>query len=99
MQIAPALWRGMTLGIQQGVQMRVLLCPRLPSDGWSSHVRTKLLPSCCLAEAVKAAVSGWGERQLDELEAEERLAFACEKAPTSDPVIEKASPSLVECSL
>ncbi len=41
------------------------------------------------AEAVKAAVAGWGERQLDELEAEDRLAFACEKAPTTDPVIEK----------
>ena len=41
------------------------------------------------ADAVKAAVSGWGERQLEELEAEDRLAFACEKAPTTDPVIEK----------
>lgn len=37
-------------------------------------------------EAVAAAVGAWGERQLEELEAEERLAFACEKAPTSDPV-------------
>ena len=40
-------------------------------------------------EAVKAAVAGWGERQLQELEAEERLAFACEKAPTDDPIISK----------
>ncbi|PSC72357.1 translocase subunit chloroplastic [Micractinium conductrix] len=41
------------------------------------------------SEAVKAAVAGWGERQLQELEAEERLAFACEKAPTDDPIISK----------
>ena len=41
------------------------------------------------AEAVKAAVAGWGQRQVDELEAEERLAFACEKAPTEDPVLLK----------
>ena len=32
---------------------------------------------------------GPGERQLPELEAEDRLAFACEKAPTQDPVIAK----------
>ncbi len=36
-------------------------------------------------------MSSWGARQLEELEAEERLAFACEKAPTDDPVISKAS--------
>ncbi|KAI3428100.1 hypothetical protein D9Q98_006483 [Chlorella vulgaris] len=41
------------------------------------------------SDAVAAAVAGWGERQLDELEAEERLAFACEKAPSTDPVIDK----------
>lgn len=39
-------------------------------------------------DAVDAAVAAWGERQLDELTAEERLAFACEKAPTTDPVVE-----------
>jgi preprotein translocase subunit SecA len=38
-------------------------------------------------EATAAAVGAWGERQLDELEAEERLAIACEKGPTSDPVV------------
>ncbi|KAL4443549.1 hypothetical protein ABPG75_011286 [Micractinium tetrahymenae] len=41
------------------------------------------------SDAVKAAVEGWGARQVEELEAEERLAFACEKAPTDDPVISK----------
>lgn len=82
-----------------------LLLPMLDQTGsWSSrhcnrNQAAALLLPCCPTEAVKAAVSGWGERQLDELEAEERLAFACEKAPTSDPVIEKASPGLVECSL
>ena len=28
----------------------------------------------------------WGERGIPELEAEDRLAFACEKAPTEDIV-------------
>lgn len=40
-------------------------------------------------EAVDAAIQTWGAGQLDELEAEERLAFACEKAPTEDPVVKK----------
>ncbi len=40
-------------------------------------------------EAVDAAVQTWGSGQLDELDAEERLAFACEKAPTDDPVVQK----------
>lgn len=48
-----------------------------------------LTPPPVDAEAVKAAVAGWGQRQVDELEAEERLAFACEKAPTEDPVLLK----------
>ena len=34
-------------------------------------------------------MAGWGQRQVDELEAEERQAFACEKAPTEDPVLLK----------
>jgi hypothetical protein len=50
-----------------------------------------LLPAASPTEAVAAAIAGWGERQLEELEAEERLAFACEKAPSTDPVIDKAS--------
>ena len=36
---------------------------------------------------VQAAVGAWGQRGLLELEAEERLAVACEKSPTQDPVI------------
>ena len=35
---------------------------------------------------MEAAVAAWGERAISELEAEDRLAFACEKAPTEDPV-------------
>lgn len=35
-------------------------------------------------EAVEAAVAGWGARSVDSLEAEDRLSFACEKAPTED---------------
>ena len=37
----------------------------------------------------QAAVDAWGQRGLLELEAEERLAIACEKSPTQDPVISK----------
>ena len=37
-------------------------------------------------QAVHAAKQAWGERKLEELEAEERLAFACERAHTSDEV-------------
>jgi len=32
-------------------------------------------------------VKAWGQRGLLELEAEERLAIACEKSPTQDSVI------------
>ena len=37
-----------------------------------------------LSDAVDAASKAWGERSVDALEAEERLSFACEKAPTED---------------
>ena len=40
-------------------------------------------------QAVKAAVQTWGSKALAEQQAEDRLAFACEKAPTSDPVTSK----------
>lgn len=36
--------------------------------------------------AVKSAEGAWGQRQLPELQAEDLLAFACEKAPTDDQV-------------
>jgi preprotein translocase subunit SecA len=42
-----------------------------------------------LKEAVDVAVQQYGERSLPELEAEDRLATASEKAPSSDPVILK----------
>ena len=34
-------------------------------------------------------MEAWGQRGLVELEAEDRLAIACEKSPTQDPVISK----------
>lgn len=40
-----------------------------------------------VAKAVEAAVGAWGERQLEELEAEDKLSVACEKAPTEDDTI------------
>ncbi|MDG2616821.1 preprotein translocase subunit SecA [Thermoleptolyngbya sichuanensis XZ-Cy5] len=42
-----------------------------------------------LKEAVDFAVQQYGERSLSELEAEDKLATASEKAPSSDPVILK----------
>ncbi|MDJ0735788.1 MAG: preprotein translocase subunit SecA [Nostocaceae cyanobacterium] len=42
-----------------------------------------------LKEAVEVAVREYGERSLSELEAEEKIAVAAEKAPTDDPVIQK----------
>ena len=42
-----------------------------------------------LKEAVEFAVQEYGERSLPELEAEDRVAVAAEKAPTDDPVIQK----------
>ncbi len=38
-------------------------------------------------QAVAEARSAWGARALPDLEAEDRLSVACERAPTSDPVI------------
>ncbi|KAK3253820.1 hypothetical protein CYMTET_36948 [Cymbomonas tetramitiformis] len=37
--------------------------------------------------ACEAAEMSWGKNALQELEAEDRLSFACEKAPTEDPVL------------
>ncbi len=42
-----------------------------------------------LKEAVKFAVSEYGEQSLPELEAEEKIAIAAENAPTEDAVINK----------
>jgi preprotein translocase subunit SecA len=42
-----------------------------------------------LKEMVDFAVATYGERSLDELEAEEKVAIAAEKAPTEDPVVAK----------
>jgi preprotein translocase subunit SecA len=42
-----------------------------------------------LKSAVEFAVKQYGERSLPELEAEDVVAVACEKAPTEDPVIQK----------
>ncbi|EFJ08380.1 hypothetical protein SELMODRAFT_160951 [Selaginella moellendorffii] len=46
--------------------------------------------SSSLAEAaVQAAVESWGKKSLSELEAENRLSYACEKGPTEDAVVAK----------
>ena len=38
-----------------------------------------------IKDAVATAVAAWGERALADLEAEDRLAIACERAPSDDP--------------
>ncbi len=52
---------------------------------------TQLAPETeqLLKSAVKYAVQNYGERSLPELEAEEKVAVAAEKAPTDDPVVQK----------
>ncbi|TVQ07610.1 MAG: preprotein translocase subunit SecA [Leptolyngbya sp. DLM2.Bin27] len=42
-----------------------------------------------LKETVDFAVTTYGDRSLSELQAEDKLAVAAEKAPTDDPVIQK----------
>ncbi|MGB3202846.1 MAG: preprotein translocase subunit SecA, partial [Nodosilinea sp.] len=42
-----------------------------------------------LKETVDLAVATYGERSLSELQAEDKMAVAAEKAPTDDPVIQK----------
>jgi preprotein translocase subunit SecA len=42
-----------------------------------------------LKDAVDVAVKQYGERSLPELDAEDKIAVASEKAPTDDPVIQK----------
>lgn len=42
-----------------------------------------------LLQAVSAAKQAWGQCSLEELVAEERLAVACEKAPTQDPITQQ----------
>jgi preprotein translocase subunit SecA len=68
----------------------------------SWKVSPKLFPcelssstAALVKDAVSSAVASWGQRALDELEAEERLAVACEKAPTSDPVLQKLRAAFV----
>jgi preprotein translocase subunit SecA len=57
--------------------------PQIYPTALSKEVETML------KEAVSFAVKTYGERSLSELEAEDKIAVAAEKAPTSDPVIQK----------
>lgn len=47
-------------------------------------------------EAVKLAVETWGQGSLNELEAEERLSYSCEKGPAEDQVIAKLRSAFLE---
>ncbi|CAJ1977939.1 unnamed protein product [Sphenostylis stenocarpa] len=72
-----------------------------PYKTWK--VNEKLLP-CQLSnknvdlveKAVQLAVETWGKRSLTELEAEERLSYACEKGPAQDEVIAKLRNAFLE---
>ncbi|BBA78725.1 preprotein translocase subunit SecA [cyanobacterium endosymbiont of Rhopalodia gibberula] len=60
-----------------------------PSD--SDIFPTQLTPEIeeMLKDMLKIAVDHYGQQSLSELEAEEKIAVASEKAPTDDPVIKK----------
>ncbi|BAP17040.1 preprotein translocase subunit SecA [cyanobacterium endosymbiont of Epithemia turgida] len=60
-----------------------------PSD--SDIFPTQLSPEIeeMLKAMLKIAVDNYGQQSLSELEAEEKIAVASEKAPTKDPVIKK----------
>ncbi|BAT95220.1 hypothetical protein VIGAN_08189900 [Vigna angularis var. angularis] len=72
-----------------------------PYKTWK--VNEKLFP-CQLSDknenmtekAVQLAVETWGKRSLTELEAEERLSYACEKGPAQDEVIAKLRNAFLE---
>ncbi|WVY96528.1 hypothetical protein V8G54_028679 [Vigna mungo] len=67
------------------------------------EVNEKLFP-CQLSDknvnltekVVQLAVETWGKRSLTELEAEERLSYACEKGPAQDEVIAKLRNAFLE---
>ncbi len=68
--------------------------PKTKVKSWK--VSTQIFPTSLssdlekmLKSAVDFAVKQWGERSLPELEAEEKIAIACEKAPTDELVIQK----------
>ena len=42
-----------------------------------------------VSQAVADAKKEWGRQALSEADAEDRLAFACERAPTQDPLTSK----------
>lgn len=46
---------------------------------------------------MRAAKKEWGERKLEELEAEERLSVVCERSPVSDPVISQLREAFQVC--
>ncbi|XVF22199.1 hypothetical protein REPUB_Repub12eG0153100 [Reevesia pubescens] len=72
-----------------------------PMKTWK--VNEKLFPSKLSSkntklaeEAVELAVKTWGKKSLNELEAEERLSYSCEKGPAQDEVIAKLRSAFLE---
>ena len=49
-------------------------------------------------QAVKAAEGEWGSQALPEQQAEDQLAFACERAPSEDDVIVKLRAAFKVCT-
>jgi preprotein translocase subunit SecA len=68
--------------------------PNLPTKTWKASpdifpTQISREAEKLLKEAVDLAVKQYGERSLQELEADDIVAVACEKAPTADLVIQK----------
>ena len=60
-----------------------------PSDSDIFPTRLSSEIEKMLKDMLKIAVDNYGQQSLSELEAEEKIAVASEKAPTEDPVIKK----------
>lgn len=50
-----------------------------------------------IVQAVQSAKQAWGSQRLEELDAEERLSFACEKAATEDKITLQLRSALKAC--
>jgi len=78
--------KGFGAGFQEGF-VKKKKSWRVSQDIYPTTLSTEI--EAKLKEAVKFAVDNYGTQSLSELEADEKLAIASEKAPTDDPVIQK----------
>ena len=83
-QVAAAKSRSKGQGFRPGKQVKTWKASPQIFPTELSQVADKTLK-----EAVNVAVETYGERRMPELQAEEKIAIAAEKAPTDDLVIQK----------